>query len=191
MPPSRIIGIGGTDASGKDTVGEALAESYGWQFISVTDILREEAKKRGWTLTRSNLRKISAQWRHEHGMAVLVEIAVQRYYPQKYKGLAISSLRHPAEADKIHELGGQVVWVDADPRIRYERILKRNRGTEDSITFEKFLAEEQAQMHSSGDEAALNLAGVKAKADIYLPNDGHDREVFIAAVEKTLAPYLG
>lgn len=190
MPRLKIIGIGGTDASGKDTIGEMLAGRHGWKFISVTDILRDEAKKRGWPLARSTLRKISAQWRREFGKAVLVDKAAKTQQPGKYKGLAISSLRHPAEADKIHQLGGQVIWVDADPHIRYQRILKRNRGTEDHITFEEFLAEEAAQMHPRGDDAALNLAGVKAKADIILNNDGDDLESFKNVADKILVEHL-
>lgn len=184
----NIIGICGTDASGKDTVGRTLAENHNWLFLSVTDLLRDEAKKRALVLERPSLRAISAEWRRENGLAVLVEKALQEFEPQKgkYQGLIIASLRHPAEADKVHELGGKVVWVDADPRLRYERIIKRDRGSEDHISFVEFLAEEQAQMSFSGDEATLNLAGVKEKADIFIENNSNDIEAFKDQVEKAL-----
>lgn len=188
MDRVNIIGIGGTDASGKDTVGELLAERHNWLFLSVTNLLRTEAEKRGLALERRALRTISAQWRRERGSSVLVDKALKEYeaVSKKYQGLVIASLRHPAEADRVHELGGKVVWVDADPKVRYGRIIGRNRGNEDQVTFEEFLAEEQAQMQHSGDEATLNLEAVKSKADIFLKNNGDDIDAFKNVVEKAL-----
>lgn len=61
----------------------------------------------------------------------------------------------------MHELGGIVVWADADPKIRYERVVGRSRSTEDKKTFEEFLQEEQAEASHSGDEATLNTSAVK------------------------------
>lgn len=184
----KIIGVAGTDGAGKDTVGEMLAGRHGWLYVSVTDILRREARKRNLPLERQNLRQISAQWRRENGLGVLVDKAVEQFESQKdkYKGLAIASLRNPGEADRVHELGGKVVWVDADPRIRYNRIIARKRGTEDEVTFAEFMAEEKAQSQHSGDEAILSLDDVKAKADIFLENNGNDIEAFKDAAEKAL-----
>jgi len=184
----KIIGLAGTDASGKDTVGQILAKRYGWCFISVTDILRAELKRRNIELKREYLRLISAEWRRKFGPAVLIDKALKEYKPveQEYNGLVISSLRHPAEADRIHELEGMVVWTDADPKVRYERVLHRNRGSEDHVTFEQFVAEEQAQMHHSGDDATLSLAEVKAKADIFLENNTSNIEDLNSKAETAL-----
>lgn len=41
-------------------------------------------------------------------------------------------------------------------------------------------------MQHSGDEATLNMSGVKAKADIMLMNDGDDIEAFKDTAEKSL-----
>ena len=187
----KIVGISGTNGSGKDTVGQMLAERHGWLFVSVTrDMLRKEAKRRGLPIERENLRTISAEWRRESGLGVLVDKTIKEFESEgglkKYKGLAIASLRNPGEPNRIHELGGSVVWVDAKPKIRFERVMKRKRGTEDAKTFEEFLAEQEAEMGHSDDEAALNLAGVKAKADIFLENNGNDIEAFKDTAEKAL-----
>lgn len=186
-----LIGIGGTDGAGKDSLGEYLAEQYGWLFLSVTDILRQEAKKRNMTLSRSNLKIISAEWRRQNGLGILVDKAVENYgkISQDYKGLVIASLRNPGEADRVHKLGGKVVWVDADPQIRYERIISRKRGTEDQVTFPEFLAEEKQQMSQAGDEATLNLSAVKAKADIFITNN-NTLDFFKRAIAKSLAGLL-
>lgn len=187
----KLIGLSGTDASGKDTVGEMLVERHGWQMVSVSDILRAELTRRGEHLSRKSLRHLSAEWRRQHGLGVLIDKAADKFDKKKYKGLVIGSLRNYGEADEVHKLGGQVVWVDADPHVRYSRITSRNRGTEDEVSFEEFLAEEQEQMHHyEGDHHTLNLYGVKERADITLINDGNDVEIFKDAAEKALKHLL-
>src|SRR4051794_29651427 len=99
----KLIGIAGTDGAGKDSLGEYLASEGGWLFLSVTDILREEAKTRGMILSRSTLKIISAEWRRENGLGVLVDKALRSYkkHPKKYHGLVIASLRNPGEVDRV------------------------------------------------------------------------------------------
>jgi cytidylate kinase len=185
----KLLGIAGTDGSGKDTVAELLVDKHGWLYISVTDFLREEAKRRGLSLQRNVLRGISSEWRRKYGKGVLVDMAVKAFESQSDKpnGLVIASLRHPGEADSVHELGGRVIWLDANPKNRYQRILSRNRGTEDQVTFEQFLAEESAQMRHGGDDATLNLMAVKTKADIFINNDSNNLEDFKRSIGEALA----
>src|SRR5678816_3977298 len=111
-----IIGLSGTNGAGKDTVGQLLQDKHGYFFISVTDLLRAELRRRNLPIERSNLRELSAEWRREKGLGVLVDQALEAYAEQqeRYAGVVISSLRNPYEADRIHELGGSVIWVDAD-----------------------------------------------------------------------------
>lgn len=188
MNDFKIIGIGGTDASGKDSVAQMLVERHGWMYVSVTDILREEARKQGIPLQRNTLRNISSEWRRKYGMGILVDMAIEEFITNKKnaKNLVIASIRHPGEAEKVHELGGRIVWTDADPKIRYQRITARKRGTEDEVTFAQFLAEEKAQMSHGDDDATLNLIGVKEKADIILENNGNSIEAFKGEAEKAL-----
>ncbi|MBP9852742.1 MAG: hypothetical protein QG629_452 [Patescibacteria group bacterium] len=172
----KLIGISGTNGSGKDTIGQYLADQHKWLFVSVTDMLREECRRRGLAIERENLRTISAEWRREGGLGVLVDKAVELFgeTSEDYAGLAVASLRNPGEVDRVHELGGVVVWVDADARIRYDRIqsVSRGRGSEDTKTFAEFLAEQEAEMQSSGDAATLNMSTVRDKADEQLLNEG-------------------
>ncbi len=170
-----LLGISGTNGSGKDSVAEILVKQHGYLFIGVTELLRDEARTRGLSTERINLRTISAEWRREYGLGVLIDKAVAIYIKkggdEKYSGLVISSLRNPGEVDKIHELNGRVVWIDADPKVRYSRITKRGRD-DDKKTFEQFLEENKVEMTNSGDEATLSMSEVKAKADTTLNNNG-------------------
>ncbi len=187
----RLVGISGTNGAGKDTTGHVLSTEFGLTFVSVTDSLREEARRRGLEPARENLRTISAEWRRAHGLAVLVDKTVEQFSDAvKQGGLAVASLRNPAEADRIHELGGIVLWVDADPRLRYDRVqanaATRDRAAEDNRTFEQFLADEEAEMHASGDAATLDMAAVKDRADHVIMNEFTSSEGLIKVLADVL-----
>lgn len=184
----KLLGVSGTNGAGKDSIGEFLASHHNWLFVSVTEILRDELRRQDVPLEREHLRNLSADWRKQYGLGVLIDKAVEIYesHQKEYAGLCVSSLRNPGEADELHKLGGQVVWVDAEPKIRYQRISSRARGTEDQKSFDEFLTEEQAEMRHSGHEATLSLEGVKAKADIFIENNSDDLSSFHRQIEKSL-----
>jgi cytidylate kinase len=189
-----LYGLSGTNGSGKDSLAAYLARECNFLYISSSDLLRAEAVKRGLEVEREVLRTISTEWRREGGLGVLIDKAVELYTNEggsvAYAGLITGSLRNPGEADRIHELGGKMIWVDADPQVRYKRITSGNRGrgdTEAQKSYKTFLAEEAAEMQHSGDEATLNMAGVKQKCDIFVENNSNDMRAFELIVKNKLA----
>jgi len=173
----RLIGLSGTNGAGKDTVGEILASVHNFLFISMTDMLREEARNRNLDTSREVLRTISAEWRRESGLGVLIDKSIAHYKKlggdEKYAGLVLASLRNPGENDRVHELGGDVIWVDADPQVRFERISSRARA-DDPESFEEFLKNEQAEMKHSGDKATLSMEDVRDKSDkVFINNENN------------------
>jgi shikimate kinase len=191
---TAIIGLAGTNGSGKDTIGELLANQYGYLFISVTDLLREELRCRRLPIERRYLRGLSAEWRRESGLGVLVDKAVAMYEASgdTYRGVVMASLRNPGEADRLHELGGTLIWLDADPQVRYNRVTAnaeaRGRAGEDNKTYEEFLAEEAAEMSkpAGGDDAHLDGSAVKAKADLFIENSSNDLAALAKQIKTTL-----
>lgn len=181
----KVIGLSGTNGAGKDAAGALLAEHYGFLFFSFTELFREECHRRGLPVTRENTRMIGNEWRRKEGASALVGRSMEIFKKadaSQYTGFVMSSIRNPGEADHIHELGGTVIWVDADPRTRYDRIQKnaasRGRAGEDNRTFAQFLQEEQDEMHppKDGDAASLNMATVKERADIFITNNSDSLE---------------
>lgn len=186
-----IIGLGGTNGAGKDLVAEILVQKYGYLFVGATELFVGELQKRRWEPSRANKAKLSAEWRRELGMAAVVDkaLAVYRTQPEgAYKGLVVSSLRHPGEVDRVHEVGGRVIWIDAEPEVRYKRIRNANRGrsAEDDKTFEEFLADEAREMTPEGDGATLNMLAVKERADSTLWNNFSDRLQLEAELAKII-----
>ncbi len=189
---TNIFGLSGTNGAGKDAVADMLLAREGYYVASATDMFVEELAVRGWPTDREHKAKLGAEWRREHGMGVIVDRAYQYYiaHQSEYKGMIVGSLRHPGETDRIHELGGVQIWVDADPKVRYDRISAnahaRGRAAEDDKTFEEFLAEEEREMQPIGDAATLHGAAVKEKADIFIENNGNDLEAFKDQAQLTL-----
>jgi dephospho-CoA kinase len=179
MKLPQIVGIAGTNGAGKDELGKLLAERCGYHFHSVTDVLRDELRRQGKEITRQNLAALSKQWRNESGDdGIMFQKAIDAYVAEKdekgYKGVALVSLRHPGENKTIHDNDGIVAWVDANQRIRYERVIAGSRGrNEDNVTFEQFQADEAREMHPSVDAPAgtLNMAAVRDTADIKIENN--------------------
>jgi shikimate kinase len=187
----RIIGLSGTNGAGKDAVGLLLAQRHNYLFISVTDLLRQELHVRNLPPDRKYMRALSKEWREQYGLSVLVDRAYQSYQAveAQYAGVVMSSLRNPYEADRVHELGGTVVWVDADPRIRYQRLQsaqRQGREGDDNKTFQEFMADEQAEMSNSGDAAALNMSAVRDKTDVIITNNSAELSILESAIVQSL-----
>jgi len=187
----KIIGLAGTNGSGKDTVAKILAENYGYFVVSASEMLEEELKNHGLPFERENKRKIGGEWRKQLGLSAIVDKAVEQAKKAGKDKLVVGSLRNPGEADKVHELGGIMVWVDADPKVRYQRIKSANRGrVEDDKTFEQFLREEQDEMADTGDAAGLASEKVKKKCDVFLENNRDDIKQLSKTVGKQLEGFL-
>lgn len=179
MKLPQIVGISGTNGAGKDELGKLLAEHKGYYFHSVSDLLRDELTRQGKPHTRENMAALSKQWRNESGDdGIMFTKAIEEYLQDKdrkgYKGVALVNMRHPGEVETIHRHGGVAVWVDADQKLRYDRIQSANRGRhEDNTTFKEFQTDEEREMHPPADapKGALHMAAVKDMADFTIEND--------------------
>ncbi|MBW3568811.1 AAA family ATPase [Candidatus Parcubacteria bacterium] len=184
----KIIGLSGTNGSGKDTVAEFLKDEHGFYIASATDMLEAELKKLDRPTDRTHKRELGNQWRRDQGLGVIVQRAVEEAKKAGFDKVVVGSLRNSGEADLVHALGGKVIWVDADPLVRYQRVISGKRGRiEDSKSYEEFLSDEEAEMNEQGDAATLSMAEVKAKSDIFIENNYEDIAKLKTELKKALA----
>lgn len=183
----EIIGISGTHGAGKDTLAALRAEKENALHVTVSDILRAQLREDGIPLERSNLIDLSTRWREESGdHGILATKTIRRYLGEKalhdYNGLSVVSLRHPEEVRRVKEFGGRVLWVDADPKVRYERIRNSDRGrVDDEKTFEEFVEEENRELTppEGVSSSSVNLGAIRPLADEVVVNNFSTEEEYI------------
>ena len=124
------IGVTGTFCAGKDTLANYLVK-MGFEHISLSDMIREEARKNNLEITRENLRFLGNKLREEKGNAVLAEIAVTNM--KKDKDYVITSIRNPLEVKKLYS-SKNFILVNVDAPI--EEILSLSRPSWDEYFLE-------------------------------------------------------
>jgi len=179
-----IIGLSGTNASGKDSLAEYLRDKHGFLFFHGSNEIRVEAKKRYGNVLRPTLFKVGNELRQEGGAGVLAQSGIDAYIVSDHKHVVISSIRTIGEVDVIHKAGGKILFIDASRKIRYKRIQKRGRD-DDRISFETFVEHEEAELFESDDPAKFNILGVKERADVILFNESVP-EKFYKEADKAL-----
>jgi dephospho-CoA kinase len=175
-----IIGLTGTLCAGKDTVADYLEEK-GFGHVSLSAILREKAAERGIEITLDNLTKFGNSLKETESELFLVKEAMNGINSDE--NTVISSIRQPGEIDFLKtQKDFYLIFVDANPKIRFDRLLLRNRP-EDPKTFEKFMENEEKQM--DGKSGGMNLSYCKQSADFILENND-SREEFERDLENIL-----
>jgi dephospho-CoA kinase len=173
----EIIGLGGTFAAGKDTLAEVLAKNYNYTHISTSDMVRAAARERYGNIERPTLQKTGAELRVEGGSGVLAKRALELPRP-----LIISGIRTAGEIEVIKQAGGVMIFIDADPKLRYERMRARQRDNETRLTFDEFLAKEKKEIEGSVANADQNIGAVRELADIVVDNSDTKEEFVNSAV---------
>jgi len=177
-----IIGIAGTDGAGKGAVVEFL-KSEGYTHYSVRSLIVAEIEKRELEINRPHMKLVGNAMRQEHGGAVMVKTANETAQLAGVTDFVIESIRAVEEVGLLQELGGALLSVDADSKVRYQRIHNRGSST-DQITFEQFVEQEVAESTSTN-TSEQNKVAVMRLADHTILNDGTVEELH-AKVEQWL-----
>ncbi len=168
-----ILGISGTNSSGKDTVAKHIQDN-GYFHESLSEILREEMKKQNIKINRDNMIIFSNKFGQKYGADVLAKIAYKQFGNKKK--LIISSIRKQAELDFLHSLPNfKLIFVDVSVEIRYDRMIKRAREGENVLSFEDFKILQEKEMNGTNSQ---NLSYCKGKADYQIDNSGSLGDLF-------------
>ena len=177
-----VIGITGRNCAGKDTVARALT-TRGFESYSLSDVLREELRRRGEEITRPALIALGNELRAAEGPGVLAR-RVQAM--MKTDRVALVSVRNPTEVETLRELPHFVLLgVDAPVAVRFAR--ESSRGRESApATLEAFMELEERE--NTADPNAQQLDATMQLADHVLMNDGalEAFETEVAALLSTL-----
>jgi dephospho-CoA kinase len=141
----RVMGISGMPGSGKSIISE-IATERGAMIVSMGDIIREEAKKRGETTkeTAKNLRE-------EFGQYIVSELTIKKIKMLQDEGLEKSIMvegirsHHEVEMFKENFDNFIILSIFANPSLRFERLKKRMRE-DDSTDYNVFKARDEMEL---------------------------------------------
>ena len=128
----QVMGISGLPGSGKSLVSD-IAIERGAMIVSMGDIIREEAKKRGESTkdTAQNLRA-------EFGQYIVSELTIKKIKKLQEEGIEnkiiVEGIRSPHEVNMFKENFDNfiILSIFANPTLRFERL--KNRMREDDST---------------------------------------------------------
>jgi dephospho-CoA kinase len=166
MPRPPVIGLTGPNSSGKGVTAERLQSVHGYVPTSLSDVLREEARRRGLEPVRAVLISLGNELRGRYGPGALAEMVLPLLHPPAL----VDSIRNPQEVAVLRRHPGFELWaVEAPVEVRFRRSLDRRRPG-DPETLEEFIAREEQE--NSRDPRAQQLHATAALADRVLRNDG-------------------
>ena len=171
-----IIGITGTLGAGKGTIVEHVKDVYGFSHQSVREFIAKEIEKRGLPVNRDTLTEVANDLRATHHSAYIVEELYQHAATLNQNAI-IESVRTEGEIKTLKDKPNFYLFaVDADVKLRYDRIKQRKSAT-DMITFEKFQTDEAREMNSS-DPAKQNLKYCIEHSDYVFSNNGTVEDLY-------------
>ena len=168
---SIVFGLTGRNASGKGTVAKLLKEKE-FVYHSLSDSLREELILLKREETRENLIEIGNVLRKNGGAGVLADKLIPKL--SSGNNHIVDSIRNPFEVLSLKKESSNrrffLIAVDADAKLRYERLCSRGR-TGDTDSWETFVKQER-QEEINDDPNKQQLSKTIQMADFKIDNSG-------------------
>ena len=167
----KIIGIVGEMASGKDTVCDYLKANYkDVYFMRFSDALTEILKIFFDDIKREDQQWLSSALRERFGGDILVKALVKKIEKISDGIVILNGVRRPDDFTALKSIGGKLIYITADPKIRWERMKIRGEKADDDVTFERFIEMGKA-------EAESLITTIGAEADFRIDNNGSKEQL--------------
>ena len=166
-----LIGLTGPIGAGTDSAAEILKEK-GFKWFSYSDVLREEARKRGIEINRKNLQDLGDELRLKEGIGVISKRIIANVV--QGENYVMGNIRNGGEIDEFLRFGDDfiLIKIDAPVEIRFNRVKERRRES-DPIDFDEFKKLEEKDLGIGQAEYGQRHMDVFEMADFIIINDGN------------------
>lgn len=171
-----IIGIAGEIASGKDTVSRYYEKKYGASMYRFSDILRDILNRLHLEENRKNLAASSLMLRETFGEDIFARSIAEEIKKDRSPLIVIDGVRRASDVKSIQgSLGFTLLYINADPKRRHERMNSRNQNADDTTkTFDEFLRDSEL-------ESETEIRRLAGEADHTIDNNGTLDELYMNA----------
>ncbi|MFH1200932.1 MAG: AAA family ATPase [bacterium] len=135
-----ILALVGQIASGKDTVAEYIVTKYGGVSLSFSQPLRDILNRTFLSINRTNMSWLGQTLVDRFGVDTISKIIGKEIEASDKKIFVLPNIRREGDVAYFKDWPGYIlVGVKTDPKICYERLIKRNQNTDDQAkTWEEF-----------------------------------------------------
>ena len=173
-----MIAVVGMPGSGKNEFVN-IALSFGYRFISMGDIVREETVKRGYPLEESG--KVAQMLRDKEGLDAIAILTLDRISEIQEDKFLIEGIRGLKEIERFRkEIDFFLVGIHTSPSLRFERLKNRGRA-DDPKNIEDFHKRDVREL-------SWGLGEALALSDVIIDNNG-TLEDFRANINKVIKNY--
>jgi len=167
-----ILGLAGEIASGKGVMAKYLTDKYGASSHRFSAVLRSILDRLHMEHSRENMQKLSTALRQSFGEDTLAKVISEDVKKDKSEIIAIDGVRRLDDIKYLRQLPEfKLVFIEADIRKRYKRIIRRRENPDDkNKTFEEFKKDHQR-------ETEAQIKNLKNYADILIDNNGSLEEL--------------
>lgn len=168
-----IIGLTGQIACGKGVIKKFLIDEYKASDYRFSTILRDVLIRLDVEQSRENIQKMSTLLRQTFGEDILAKVMAKDIIKDKDNFIVIDGIRRLADIKYLRENAGFfLVSVEADEKLRYQRVIERNENPGDNKkTFKNFLKDQN-------EESESEIPETMSKADFIINNDGTWEELW-------------
>ena len=166
-----IIGLTGSMGCGKGEVVKILEEE-GFQYVTLSMMVREEARRRGVPEEREQMMEVGNSMRKEGGAGILAKRALETIKNSDHDKWVVDGIRNPAEVDELKNGEDvQVVGIKTDLDLLVERIISRNRES-DAKNCDDIVHKVHREWGEGEPEDGQQVGKCMEKVDMVIDNNG-------------------
>ena len=171
MIRAMIIGLTGSMGCGKgETVN--ILQKYNFKYITLSSMVREEARRRGVAEEREKLMEIGNDIRSKEGVGALAARALKKISEAGDGNWVVDGIRNPAEIIELRKSSDtHIISFRVPTDILVKRIILRGRES-DSKNEEQLIASIERELGKGEPENGQHVAKCISLADVLIDNEG-------------------